>query len=266
MTNINTLPSEIQHVRYNELDVLDITHATCRAKVALQGAHLFSWQPTHAQQEVLWTSEIEPFKTGNAIRGGVPICYPNFGAGLDGKQTPSHGFARISLWELVDCAVEADGVRLVLQLLPYAKVEMQLGKTCQIHFTQLSNQPSQLALHSYFNLAEITQTEVSGLPTRCFDALTQSEQAVETPRKIAENVDCIYSLEQPISVIHDHGHARQIEIEHHNASEMVLWNPWHKPMSGMSETGYQTMVCVETARIHRLLTQNETVSVKIGVK
>lgn len=266
MSELNTLPNEIKLVRYNELDVLEITHITCTAKVALQGAHLFSWQPKHTRQDVLWTSEIEPFNAGSAIRGGVPICYPNFGAGLDGNQIPFHGTARTSLWELSAYVVEKDGVRLTFQLLPHAKVEMFLGETCQIHFTQLNDKPSQLALHSYFNLADITQTDVSGLPTRCFNSLTKSEQAVENPRKIAENVDCIYAIEQPISVIHDNGNARQIDIEHQNASEIVLWNPWHKPTSAMSETGYQTMVCVETARIHRLLAQNETVSVKISVK
>lgn len=267
MIDSTQLPSEIRLVKYNELDVLEITHETCTAKVALQGAHLFSWQPKHAKQDVLWTSDIEPFKAGNAIRGGVPICYPNFGAGLDGNQTPFHGTARTALWELVAFSVDKDeGVRLILELLPYAKVAINLGETCRICFTKLDETPSQLALHSYFNLADITQTKVSGLPTCCFNSLTKSEQAVENPRKIAENVDCIYTLEQPISVIHDRGNARQIEIEHQNASEIVLWNPWHKPTGSMSETGYQTMVCVETARIHRLLTQNERVSVKIAVK
>lgn len=260
------LPSEIRFSRYNELDVLEITHETCTAKVALQGAHLFSWKPKQAKQDVLWTSDIEPFKLGSAIRGGVPICHPNFGGGLDGNQTPFHGTARISLWALQDYRVEQNGVYLVFYWEQRAKFEMWLGEKAELRFTQLDSEPSQLALHSYFNLADIAQTEVSGLPTRCFDSLTKSEQAVENPRKIAENVDCIYSLEQPVSVIHDHGNARQIEIEHQNASDIVLWNPWHKPTSAMSESGYRTMVCVETARIHRLLSQNESVGVKFSLK
>lgn len=260
------LPMEIKQVRHNELDILEISHSSCVAKIALQGAHLFHWQPNHTHQPVLWLSEIEPFKAGNAIRGGVPICYPNFGAGLDGTKSPFHGTARISLWDLVDYAVDKNGVYLAFRLAEKAKVEMYLGETAEVRFTQRDDEPSQLALHSYFNLADITQTTVSGLPNRCFDKLTNSEQVVENPRKIAENVDCIYQIEQPISIIHDHGYHRQIEVEHQNASEMVLWNPWHKPTGAMSEGGYRTMVCVETARIHRLLAQNETVSVKISVK
>lgn len=264
--NKTKLPNEIKPVRYNELDVLEITHSSCSAKVALQGAHLFSWQPKHAKQDVLWLSEIEPFKQGCAIRGGVPICYPNFAAGLDGKQAPFHGFARTALWELDDATVEADGVHLTFRLQSYAKLEMRLGASCEIRFTHQSDTPSQLALHSYFKLADIRQTEISGLPEHCFDALSQTQQTVTNPRKIAENVDCIYQIEQPLSVISDLGNARHIEIEHQNAGEIVLWNPWHKPTAAMSEQGYQTMVCIETARIHRLLAQNETVAVKINVK
>lgn len=266
MNGIKLLPPEINIVRYNELDVLEISHPKCCAKIALQGAHLFSWQPSHAKQDVLWISEIEPFKAGNAIRGGIPVCYPNFGNGLDGKQKPSHGYARISSWDLSSYRIEPHAVYITLQLAQQAKIEMILGEQATLHFTKLDSEPSQLALHSYFNIADITQTKVSGLPTRCFDKLTQHEQAVESPRKIAENIDCIYTLQQPISVIDDNANQRQIEVEHINASEIVLWNPWHQPTNGMSETGYKTMVCVETARIYRLLSQNETVGVKICVK
>lgn len=263
---LTDLPSDIRLTRYNELEVLEISHQTCSAKVALQGAHLFSWQPKHTKQDVLWTSEIEPFKKGSAIRGGVPICYPNFGGGLDGNQMPFHGTARISPWTLLDYRVEPNGVYLLFQWEQRAKLTMWLGEQAELRFTQLDNAPSQLALHTYFNLAEISQTEVSGLPTRCFDSLTQNEQVVENPRKITENVDCIYTLEQPFSIVQDHGYLRQIEVEHQNASEIVLWNPWHKPTSAMSENGYRNMVCVETARIHRLLGKHETVGVRLSVK
>jgi len=46
----------------------------------------------------------------------------------------------------------------------------------------------------------------------------------------------------------------------------VVWTPGHKAPSSMSENGYQTMVCVETARIHRYLQSGETVAVRLSVK
>ncbi|MGV8268614.1 aldose epimerase family protein [Pseudomonas aeruginosa] len=55
-------------------------------------------------------------------------------------------------------------------------------------------------------------------------------------------------------------------MHHHNASQFVLWNPWHKNTSGMTETGYQTMLCLETARIHHSLEFGESLSVEISFK
>ncbi|MDH2997632.1 D-hexose-6-phosphate mutarotase [Pasteurellaceae bacterium LFhippo2] len=264
MTN---LAPELKLVKYNQLDVIEITHPKCTAKIALQGAHLFSWQPVHAEQDVFWLSEIEPFTQGNAIRGGVPICYPWFGAGLGEPKEFPHGYARLTAWQLLSHQVEQDKVVVELGLNQEAKVKIELGDTCHIDFMHLTHQPAQLALHSYFNVGDITQTEVQGLPTTCFDSLTKTQQAVDSSRKIAENVDCIYSVESDSSnVIQDNAFQRQIEIEHKNNSEIVLWNPWHRAMSAMNETGYQTMVCVETARVHELLKQNEQVSVTISVK
>ena len=123
-----------------------------------------------------------------------------------------------------------------------------------------------MALHSYFKVKNIEQMELFGLPDRVFNSLIQQQQAVSSPRKIAELVDEIYRANQQPTLIHDLGSPRRIEVEHCNASEVVVWNPWHKAMSGMSETGYRTMVCVETARIHQLLRSGEQVSVKISVK
>ncbi|WP_373778141.1 D-hexose-6-phosphate mutarotase [Glaesserella sp.] len=257
------LAPEIKLVKYNQLEVLEIEHPKVKAKIALQGAHLFSWQPDHAAHDVLWLSDVEPFTTGNAIRGGVPICYPWFG----GIKQPAHGYARNSVWDLLSHQVEQDKVVLDFGLKQEAKITMELGETCHITFTHLTNEQAQLALHSYFNIGDITRVEVQNLPTDCFDTLTKTRQAVPSPRKIAENVDCIYSAENhPTHFIDDEVFQRRIKIEHINASDVVLWNPWHKATSGMSEVGYKTMVCVETARINRLLQQNEQVSVKISVK
>lgn len=255
-------PSELQFVDYNQIPVLEIQHPKCTAKIALQGAHLLSWQPHHAHQDVFWLSDVEPFTQGNAIRGGVPICYPWF---VLAKQ-PAHGTARIRLWDLVGYEMNENGVQLCFQLDDEAQIEMHLGEECLLTFTHLGEEPAQVALHSYFNVANIEQVELENLPEQCFDSLTQQQQAVEIPRKITKNVDEIYPAEKSPTLIQDKGNQRQIAVEHQNGSEIVVWNPWRKATSAMSETGYQTMVCVETARIHRLLQQSEQVAVKISIK
>ena len=96
ITFLKTLTSELNLVQYNDIPVLHLKHAVGTAKISLQGAQLISWKPQNAKQDVLWLSEVEPFENGNAIRGGVPICYPWFG----GVKQPAHGPARMAVESL----------------------------------------------------------------------------------------------------------------------------------------------------------------------
>ena len=261
---------ELSLYAYNDIPVLHLQHAVGSAKIALQGAHLFSWQPAQSQQDVLWLSEIEPFETGTAIRGGVPICYPWFG----NAASPAHGFARTSLWQLSDYEIRTDKVRLVFSLfsalnIVLVKVEMQFSKQCELRFTHYGDSAMknvQVALHTYFNVADINHTQIANLSTECFNSLSQSQEIVPSPRAIRENVDCIYTAPQQPTEVHDIGNHRIITVEHLNAGNVVLWNPWHKTTSNMTENGYQTMVCVETARIDEYLQTGETVAVRLSVK
>ncbi|QIW16364.1 D-hexose-6-phosphate mutarotase [Pasteurellaceae bacterium RH1A] len=256
--------------QFNQIPVVVVKHRFFEAQVALQGAQLIKWQPA-GQADVLWLSEIEPFELGTAIRGGIPICYPWFG----GVKSPAHGFARIQLWEFEGYRVNEHGVLLTFLLQkegengPLAKVTFQFSENnCEVFFRHLGSEPAQAALHTYFNVADIEQTLVHGLPNPCFNSLTQQEEDVPSPRAIAENVDCIYkTLSDDVEqAIEDKGNQRQILINHQEASEVVLWNPWHKPTSQMSQVGYKTMVCVETARISSLMEAEEELYLGISLK
>lgn len=258
--SIKNISSELNLVKHNELAILEVSHPKVKAKIALQGAHLLSWKPHNATEDVLWLSEIEPFQKGVAIRGGVPICYPWFGP----LKTPAHGTARIRDWVLVEHSTSENDVRLVFALENEAQIEMILGETCTLNFTHLSKEPAQLALHTYFNIGDINALEVQGLPTSCFDKLTNQQVTVPSPRIIRENVDCIYEA-QAVNFIQDFANQRTIQVEHINATETVLWNPWLKSTGGMTENAYKKMVCVETARLNTLLQQNDTMSVKISL-
>ncbi|PJG86297.1 D-hexose-6-phosphate mutarotase [Conservatibacter flavescens] len=251
-------------VQYQDIPVLVLEHSVGSAKISLQGGQLLSWKPANAKQDLLWLSEVEPFKLGNAIRGGVPICYPWFGK----VKEPAHGTARLRLWELSGQDISDEAVLIELALLNEkqqmeAKIQFHFTTSCEIRFTHYGETPAQVALHSYFNVSNIADIWVENLPTECFNSLTQQTDNVESPRKVFEHVDCIYQAEYPIQTIVDPGFKRSIDIVHNNASEIVFWNPWHTTTSGMSNTGYQTMLCVETARLSRLLAQGESIAVRI---
>jgi len=81
----------------NDLPVVSLaTAAGAQASVHLHGAHVTSWK-TPDGTERLFMSSASAFEAGTAIRGGVPVCWPQFaGRGPLGK----HGFARTSEWTI----------------------------------------------------------------------------------------------------------------------------------------------------------------------
>ena len=77
-------------------------------------------------------------------------------------------------------------------------------------------------------------------------------------------MDCIYSLEENKTLLVDKAFNRRIQITHYYADSIVLWNPWEKTPSAMQAEGYRTMVCIETARLEKLLQFGESISAEIS--
>jgi glucose-6-phosphate 1-epimerase len=87
------------------------------AEIYLHGAHLTAWHPATAAEPVLWLSRESLFDANKPIRGGVPICFPWFGAHASDAKAPAHGFARLREWTLTDAREDEDGrVTLTLEL------------------------------------------------------------------------------------------------------------------------------------------------------
>lgn len=267
--HIKQITPELNLYHYNQMPVLELKHAVGQAKIALQGAQLLQWQPKR-ERELLWLSKIESFELGVPIRGGIPLCYPWFG----NKKQPIHGTARLYLWSLSDYAIEEDKVRLVFSLFNElncieAKILMVFTQDCQIEFTHYGETPAQAALHTYFNVSDIAQVEVNNLPQTGLNAITQQIEVLPSTRKIAENVDCVYTLvnvQNYTNSINDLGFTRQIVLEHQKISDLVLWNPWHNTVSAMQDSDYRQMLCLESARITKLLQTGEKIGVKISTK
>jgi glucose-6-phosphate 1-epimerase len=65
------------------------------ATIYLQGAHVTSWLPAGGA-EMLFVSQAARFAPGASIRGGVPVCFPQF---AELGPLPMHGFAHLVPWE-----------------------------------------------------------------------------------------------------------------------------------------------------------------------
>jgi len=108
----------------DDMSLLIIESATCNAKVSLYGGQVLQWQP-QGHEDVFWLSDKAIYEQGTAIRGGVPVCWPWFGAFPEGmdlmnhdpkEKISSHGFARVSLWQIEEIDVTAKGATIKLSI------------------------------------------------------------------------------------------------------------------------------------------------------
>jgi glucose-6-phosphate 1-epimerase len=276
LTDQFTIPGVLAFSQ-NEQGLLraNITTPSCTAEVYLQGAHITQWQPA-GEDPVLFLSERSFFAPGKAIRGGIPIIFPWFGARTaspDDPRTdgPSHGFARISEWTLAFAALAGDDLHLTLTLGPsdasralgydeFALVyEIILGVELNLRLT-IKNQGSkplrfEEAFHTYFAVGDSQQISIIGLSdtdyldkTDHFKKKHQSEPVL----KLTSETDRVYfNTLVPVNV-DDPVLRRRITIDKSESETTVIWNPWSTlaaKLPDMSPACWLTMVCIETANV-----------------
>src|SRR5215470_20366937 len=67
---------------------IQITGAPAQGEMYLHGAQVTSWKPV-GNDEVLFLSARSRWQEGQAIRGGIPICFPWFRAKADDPKAPA---------------------------------------------------------------------------------------------------------------------------------------------------------------------------------
>jgi glucose-6-phosphate 1-epimerase len=106
----------------DDISIVTIESNKCSASVSLYAGHVLQWQPK-GHKPVFWVSDNAVFELGKAIRGGIPICWPWFGAFptemlLNKSEKTydinSHGFARISQWALKQVKETERGIEIEL--------------------------------------------------------------------------------------------------------------------------------------------------------
>ena len=233
------------------------------AEVYLHGGHVTSWKSASGS-DLIFLSRESVFAPNKPIRGGIPVCWPQFGGR---GPLPQHGFARTSEWQLMRTELLDNGiVAAELQLTQTAETlalwphEFALGLralldadalTIAVQVINTGTKPFdfQLALHTYFRVADINQVAIRGLEGVTFlDALKDYSRDIETRKDIRfdQETDRIY-VNAPDSLSLD-----GITIEKRNLPDVVVWNPWIDKSRSMADFGddeYQRMVCVETGSI-----------------
>ena len=258
-------PQHISFVQQGDLLIAHLTHDQGTARIALQGAQILSWLPNGETTPVIWTSGAAVYQTGKGVRGGIPICWPWFGAGEAGK--PAHGFVRTKLWQVAQTAISPAGISITLTtqddessraLWNHAfklSLTMTLSDQLYIELTTQNTDTTDItiteALHTYFGIGDVDHVHVTGLAgvsylDKVLD-MTQHTQAGDV--HIAGEVDRVYLNTTTETQIVDAQLNRRIVIQKDNSTSTVVWNPGSEKEKGfadMAQGDYRTMLCVES--------------------
>jgi len=253
---------------HSGLIIANINNSHASASIALQGAQLMAWRPA-GEKSPIWLSPDTTLAPGKSIRGGVPICWPWFGAHQTQADFPAHGFARTVQWQVIDTkqlpngdtqiTLQLDADNIPQQLWPHAttaQCQVTIGKTLEIALTTFNNSQDDItiseALHTYFAVSDVRNISISGLDgCQYLDkvaAMQQKEQSGDIT--FASEVDRVYIDTEADCVIRDPALSRQVRIGKTGSRSTVVWNPWIEKslqMGDMREDGYLKMVCVESA-------------------
>ena len=278
-----------------------LSNAQFECTIYAFGAHVASWRSLSdlevfkTKPEFLFVSKKAILDGTKPIRGGIPICFPQFGK--LGECTNQHGFARNATWAFVGSEVDEEKVlaKATFTLSSTEKTMKEFPYKFKLNYTvsiekeflntklEVINEDEKAfefttALHTYFGAKSITDIAVKGLNgVRYTDSLEDGKKCVEGEEEIRfdKEVDRIYRrnvalvdkerLEIIDRVWEDKGvlsqHTRGVAMTTKNLNDAVVWNPWIDKAKSMGDFGdeeYKEMVCVEAAAI------DEPVKVKPG--
>ncbi|MDA8454438.1 D-hexose-6-phosphate mutarotase [Acidovorax sp. GBBC 3334] len=238
------------------------------ATVAFQGAQVLSWT-TADGTERLFLSPRSARDGHTAIRGGVPVCCPQFN---QRGPLPKHGFMRNLPWRLVSessggheaqAALALDDDEATRALWPHAfGARLQVDLTpdalrLTLSLRNLGDAPWSFtgALHTYLRVQGIDRAQVDGLQGRArWDAVADRHEVQQGPVRFGGEYDSVFSVpdaSQPLRV--ETGQGALEVTQSASFTESVVWNPGAAlcaRLPDMPEDGFQHMLCVEAACVH----------------
>lgn len=262
-----------------------VTTKSSSAEIYPHGAHIIHFQK-NGEPPLLFMSRKSWFAPGKPIRGGIPICFPWFG-NRDGE--PSHGFARITEWQLVKTAAAPDGTvtlhfalpqipgreawknlrtEFIITVADTLTMELSAGNDSCGDTLELEN-----CLHTYFNVGDIDAVSITGLQNAAYldnaaggngGRKVQAEAVLRIPRE----TNSLYLDTTSTVEIRDDAFKRVIRVEKQNSHSTVVWNPWttQKLPDDFDPAEHQHMVCVESGNVKQnkiLLAPGKSSSLKV---
>lgn len=250
------------------------------ARISLHGGQVRSWK-TERGEELLFTSSKANLKPPAAVRGGIPICFPQFGKRGSLEQ---HGFARNRIW-LIDenppllPPTDSSNKAFIdlflkssdddLKIWPHSfEVRIRVVLSVDGSLTLISRVRNvnckpfsfSFAYHTYFSVSDISEVRVEGLETLDYlDNLSNRDRFTEQGDALTfeSEVDRAYLSSSDAVAVFDHERKRTFVIRKEGLPDVVVWNPWEKKARAIPDFGddeYRQMLCVDAAAIEKPIT------------
>ncbi|PPS08015.1 hypothetical protein GOBAR_AA12626 [Gossypium barbadense] len=201
-------------------------------KVYLYGGQVTSWKNAHGE-ELLFVSSKASFRPPRAIRGGIPICFPQL------KSTGSleqYGFARNRIWSIdpdpPSSPSDISHKAFVDLILTHSEEDMKIWPHRYEYRLRVALGPTAVEL-LWFKMMHTVFLGIESSVDKVY---------LSTPTKIA---------------ILDHERKRTFELRKYGLPDAVVWNPWDKKAKAMADFGdneYMHMLCVEAACVEEPIT------------
>jgi glucose-6-phosphate 1-epimerase len=257
----------------------DASNSNC-VEIYLFGATVTSWRCDG--NEKIFVSPLALFNGVKAVRGGIPVVFPQFGQPL--STMPQHGFARTLNWSVASHKYTDDSALISLRLdsnehtlsvwphpfsLNYVVTITSKDLSCSLEITNTGDAPfkCQALLHTYFRVPDSRLLSIYGFnnlnyrdKTRGGETFLDSDKTIH----ISQEVDRVYvsggaSARIPDITISEHVHGSEMQVSKRAMlcselqcqdipSDTVLWNPWIEKsiaLADLSDDGYISFVCVE---------------------
>lgn len=231
------------------------------ASIDSHGANLLSWRTVDGRER-LFLSRTARRETGCAIRGGVPVIFPQFG----GTGPLRHGFARVLNWSLVDATESQarfalESSQATLERWPHHfRLEMtyQLTPNRLLMTLCVTNTGSDAfqftcALHTYLRISDLGETTVLGLHNRSYHDEVTRTSLVDSDQELRFSglVDRVYAGVARTGVSLQSG-AGMMDVVSKGFEDLVVWNPGAAAAASLPDlhpSGYREFVCIESAMI-----------------
>mmetsp|Transcript_25851 Transcript_25851/g.60192 ORF Transcript_25851/g.60192 Transcript_25851/m.60192 type:complete len:580 (+) Transcript_25851:56-1795(+) len=254
----------------NQVQLRHRSGATC--SVSVYGAHVLSWCLPDAGEQLFVSSRAVLDTPGTAIRGGIPICWPQFGTFQTAKAAPGlkHGLARQSgLWQVCEASEDAASFRLrpdedMLRRWSgefdfVYTVSLRARSLClQLEVTNTGSEALEFTgcLHTYFRCEECKNCAVQGLKGERVDVGVSSsfrgeqlEEREEVTFDGKKEEQLLYGSAADSLIIKD-GSRQRLRLLKSNMPDWVIWNIGDDKRSTLEDLGegeQHQYVCVEPA-------------------